>query len=104
MHPVLAPVQVFVFFISMLAFLSTESFTSAVTPQQARAANRPLPPGWTAGVMNHGSYYNWWTIDQRPALYWLSRSCLWASNIFLYGSLYWLLWLHWKSSSEQERK
>jgi hypothetical protein len=91
-HPVLSIAQVLAFLIALPAFFSTVSFFNAVTRSQARANNFPLPAGWTAGVMNHGSYYQWWTIHERPVLFGVSIFCLVASMLFIWGSLFWL-WL-----------
>gem|GEM_PF-5494288 len=66
------------------------SFLDAVTPEQANANNLPLPTGWTAGVMNHGSYYHWWTIQERPILFALSVFLLVSAMTFIYGSIYWV--------------
>ena len=89
-HPVLSVVQVIAFFIALPAFFSTVSFINAVTPEQARANNLPLPLGWSAGVMNHGSYYQWWTIQERPFLFGFSIFCLVMSLLFIFGSIFWL--------------
>jgi hypothetical protein len=96
-HPVLSAAQVVAFLIALPAFFSTVSFMDAVTPEQARADNLPLPPGWNAGVMNHGSYYHWWTIQDRPLLFGVSIFCLVTSMMFVFGSIFWLWKLHRKS-------
>jgi hypothetical protein len=90
-HRLLCAVQVFVLLICVPAFMSTVSFSDAVGPQEAVTKYRqPLPPGWTAGVMNHGQYYQWWTIREQPLLFALSASCLVGGVLFLWGSLAWL--------------
>jgi hypothetical protein len=96
-HPVLAAVQVIAFLIALPAFFSTVSFMDAVTPEQARADSLPMPSGWSAGVMNHGSYYQWWTIKDRPFLFGISAFCLVTSMMFVFGSIFWLWKLRRKS-------
>jgi len=92
-HPLLCATQAFVLLVCVPAFMSTVSFTDAVTPQEAIAKySQPLPPGWTAGVMNHGHYYQWWTIQEQPVLFTFSAFCLVGGVLFLCGSLAWLWW------------
>jgi hypothetical protein len=94
MRPALSIAQVLAFLIILPAFFSTESFVSAITPEQANAENMPLPSGWTAGVINHGSYYQWWTIQQRPFLFGLSLFFLVAGLLFIWVSIFWI----WKQN------
>jgi hypothetical protein len=89
-HPVLSATQVFASLVALPAFFSTVSFMNAVTPEQARADSQPLPPGWSSGVMNHGSYYHWWTIQEKPFLFGISIFCLAVSLLFIWGSIFWL--------------
>ncbi|MEQ8789693.1 MAG: hypothetical protein RIC55_25585 [Pirellulaceae bacterium] len=92
-HPILCAAQVLAFLIAFPAFFSTVSFSVALTPEQAIAKfDKPLPSGWTAGVMNHGKYYQWWTIRERPVLFALSAICLAGGVLFLWSSLGWLWW------------
>jgi hypothetical protein len=92
-HSLLYAAQAIAFLISLPAFVSAVNFIDAETPQQAIARNgKPLPPGWTAGVMNHGEYYRWWTIQERPVLFGLSALSLVAAILFLWSSLAWLWW------------
>jgi hypothetical protein len=93
-RPILSALQVLAFLIAFPAFFSMMSFIDAVTPEQAKADNLPLPPGWSAGVMNHGSHYRWWTIQERPVFFVLSVSFLVTSMLFIYGSVYWI----WRQS------
>jgi hypothetical protein len=98
-HPLLCVAQVLAFLIALPAFFSTMSFTSALTPEQAIAEyNKPLPLGWTAGVMNHGDYYRWWTIQQRPILFATSISFLVLGIVFIWGSLLWV----WKQGQRSQ--
>jgi hypothetical protein len=56
------------------------NFFVADTPAEALAKRGVrLPPGWEAGVMNHGSYFEWYTISGHPfgftgAVLWLAGS------------------------------
>jgi hypothetical protein len=96
-HPLLWVAQIIVFLISLPAFFSTVSFMDALTPEKAITEfNKPLPIGWSAGVMNHRDYYRWWTIQERPILFGVSVFVLAAGIIFIWGSLFWI----WK----QDRK
>jgi hypothetical protein len=91
MRPLLCAAQVLAFIIVLPAFFSTVSFTSALTPEQAiTECNKPLPSGWTAGVMNHGNYYRWWTIPERPILFGASLFLSVSGILFIWGSLYWV--------------
>jgi hypothetical protein len=94
-HSVLSVFQVVAFLVALPAFFSTMNFTCAVTPEQARADGLPLPSGWSAGVMNHGSYYHWWTIQERPFLFGVFIVCLVTSLLFIWGSIFWL----WKQNN-----
>jgi len=78
----------------MAAGIVTINFMVAVTPEEARAKNLPLPSGWTAGVWNHGSYYQWWTIQERPLLFGISVFYLFACVLFFWGRRFWLRRLH----------
>jgi hypothetical protein len=90
-HPLLCAIQVCVLLVCVPAFMSAVSFVDAVTPQEAIAKySQPLPSGWTAGVINHGHYYQWWTIQERPLLFAFSAFCLVAGVLFLWGSAAWL--------------
>jgi hypothetical protein len=51
------------------SFFSTMSFFAAETPEEARAQGMNLPSDWDAGVRNHGKYYRWWSISDRPFLF-----------------------------------
>lgn len=86
-HAVISGLQLLASLLAMASFFSTNNFLHAVTPEQARADGNPLPAGWTAGVMNHGSYYHWWTIQERPILFGVSATCLTLCVLFVYGSL-----------------
>jgi hypothetical protein len=89
-YPRLAVVQLLVLLlVGLPALFSTMSFVAAETPEQAVAHGTPLPEGWTAGVMNHGTWYRWWTIQENPALFGASVFLLVAGMFFLYSSLIW---------------
>ena len=71
-------------------FLSVVSFAVAVTPAEAvEKHSKPLPEGWTAGVMNHGKYYQWWPIGERPFLFTISWAGLIAVPLLLCGPTLW---------------
>jgi hypothetical protein len=63
-----------------VGFFWVMNFFVADTPSEALAKwQRSLPPGWEAGVMNHGEYFRWFTIEGHPllfvgALIWLGAS------------------------------
>ncbi len=53
--------------------VTTLSFVVAKTPQEAVLAGGPqMPSSWEVGVLNHGSYYEWYSISQHPFLFVLS--------------------------------
>src|SRR5438552_15713692 len=87
-RPFVSVAQVLAFLVALPAFFSTVSFTGALTPDQAVAKyEMALPSGWTAGVMNHGRYYRWWTIQEKPVLFAASVFCLAISMLFIWGSV-----------------
>jgi len=74
------------------SFFSVTSFWAALTPQEAIAKwKKPLPEGWSAGVMNHGEYSKWWTIRERPVLFAISLTGLVCSIGFLWFSMFWIV-------------
>jgi len=92
-HPALSIAQVLAFLIAVSGFFSTVSFSVALAPDQAMANfGKPLPLGWTAGVWNHGTYYQWWTIHERLFLFAVSLMCLAGGVLFLWVSIGWLRW------------
>ena len=91
--------MVFAFIIALPAFFTTVSFTAALTPDEAIERGKPLPPGWTAGVMNHGEYYRWWTIREKPLLFGISLFALVAGVLFLWGAIFWIWKKDWRSRS-----
>lgn len=59
--------------LSFASFFSVESFESAMTPQEAVSRGYPLMPShWEAGVLNHGEYYQWFTIENHQLFYYIS--------------------------------
>lgn len=93
-HCLLYIVQAIVFLIVMPAFVSIINFSEAVTPEQAVSKyGQSLPFGWSVGVMNHGDYFQWWTISERPIMFGFSMFFLVAGLLFLVGSI---VWLHFK--------
>jgi hypothetical protein len=56
----------------LLAFfgISVMSFFAAITPAQAEYSHQlKMPASWEAGVLDHGSYYQWITIAGHPLLF-----------------------------------
>ncbi|NLF32255.1 MAG: hypothetical protein GX591_15375 [Planctomycetes bacterium] len=51
---------------------------------------KPLPEGWTAGVMNHGDYYRWWPVSEQARLYAVSLAGLIVSLCTLCGIVFWI--------------
>lgn len=45
------------------------SFMSAEDVEYIARTGYEAPHGWPAGVMNHGKYYGWWRIEDRPVLF-----------------------------------
>jgi len=72
--------------VAYAAFFSIMSFYGALRPSEAiERWGKPLPEGWSAGVMNHGEYYRWWTIRDRPLLFtlsWVGLTCAGACLLF----------------------
>jgi hypothetical protein len=91
-HPILSVTQIVAFLVALPAFFATVSFLNALTPTEAvEKYAQPLPVGWAAGVMNHGQYYHWWTIQQRPFMFAASLLLLTAAVLFIWGSSF-CLW------------
>ena len=59
-------------FVGVPSFYAVVSFASAEPAGSIRARGNDIPSDWTAGVSNHGSYYRWWTIGERPIFFVLS--------------------------------
>jgi hypothetical protein len=65
---------------TFLGFFWVVNFCVADTPAEALAKRSiSLPTGWEAGVMNHGEYFEWYTISAHPfafagAVLWLAAS------------------------------
>lgn len=97
-HPALAAVLLVAFVVAIPSFFSTISFVAAVDPEQAIGDGRPLPPGWSAGVMNHGTYYRWWSIGERPVAFALSVSGLVTSMLLVWSSVVRLYWRELRNS------
>jgi len=69
-HPWVGLWTLFVWVCAMGAFFSSMSFLSAQTPAEVNSPGQEvMPPEWPAGVNNHGTYYHWWTIGQRPGFF-----------------------------------
>jgi hypothetical protein len=75
------------------AFFCFVSFTVAEPRSAILAGGGNIPDSWTAGVMNHGSYYKWWMPSDRP--FFFAISC--ATLFVCLGYLFW-------SSTRESRK
>lgn len=65
-------------------FFVIMSFANAVTPEQAALKDGPLMPStWEAGVMNHGEYYQWYTISKHPVFFGFCLSLFVGLYLFL---------------------
>ena len=82
-RPLLAALQIAAAVAMFPAFFCVVSFTAATPATQAASEGRPLPAGWTAGVMNHGEYYQWWLIRDRPVIFALAVFLLVSCLAFL---------------------
>ena len=88
-HPRLCLVQFFALLSVFPLFICTNNFMVAVTPEQAiKRFQQPLPPGWTAGVMNGGHYIKWWTIGKTDSFWSLGVQLRRSSGIFV--GFHWL--------------
>jgi hypothetical protein len=74
------------------SIIAVLSFLAAKTPEQAISAGHPpMPPTWEAGVLNHGSYYQWYTISAHPFLFALSvGSLIVSAGLVTYITRHWL--------------
>ena len=89
-RPVVLALSIVTFLAAYPCFFSVVSFAHALSPAEALAKwRKPLPVGWTAGVMNHGEYYRWWPVSERPVLFLVSLVGLIASLVWLWGVLLW---------------
>ncbi len=89
-RPVIVMVSIAAFIVMFLCFFSAMSFVNALSPEEALEKwNKPLPAGWTAGVMNHGEYYRWWRICERPVFFSVSLAGLIASVAWLWTVTLW---------------
>ena len=91
-RPWLSLGQILAAVISFPAFFSTVSFLVAITPEEALArGGATMPTHWEAGVMNHGEYYQWYTIGNHPFFFALSLTALVCSILFIWISVIYLL-------------
>src|SRR5688572_419352 len=67
------------FAVLLHCFVWFVNFVAAVTPH----ADGRIPAEWSGGVMNHGAYYRWYTIQDRPYFFAVSLVGLVASTAFL---------------------
>jgi hypothetical protein len=87
-HPVFSIAQLIAAVLVLPAFFCTVSFLAVDTAVEAARGGKPLPGGWSAGVMSHGTYYRWWTIAERPIFFGLSVAVLATTLIMFYSTLY----------------
>jgi hypothetical protein len=87
-HPVFSIAQLIAAVLVLPAFFCTVSFLAADTAVEVARGGKPLPGGWSAGVMSHGTYYRWWTIAERPIFFGLSVAVLATTLIMFYSTLY----------------
>lgn len=87
LHPLLAMFQIAASLAAFPAFFCVVYFLAAISPEQAAKSGRPLPPGWGAGVMNHGKYSHWWLIADRPVLFSFALVSLACCLTFLWWSV-----------------
>jgi hypothetical protein len=79
-HPITWVLLVVAVLSTFVGFFCTVNFCVADTPAEALAKRDiSLPAGWEAGVMNHGEYFEWYTISAHPfafagAVSWLAAS------------------------------
>lgn len=71
-HPIKIILLGLLYLATLLAWFSVVSFHSAKTAEEVISNGDSLPEGWSAGVMDHGKYYRWWTIREQPVLYGIS--------------------------------
>ena len=91
-HPILSCVQALAVVVWMSGFFITNNFIVAVTPAEAVADGKPLPPGWSAGVMNHGEYFRWWTIRDNPLLF--------GAGVAIFPTVVLVMYLIWKKKRQ----
>ena len=85
---------------TMAAFFCVVSFVVAVTPAEAASKGGPsMPLEWEAGVLNHGEYYEWYTISRHPVAFGLSVAALVASSVC--ETIFFLKWRRAKAASER---
>jgi small-conductance mechanosensitive channel len=77
---------VFAMWIFTLAgFFSVVSFLNADLPREIPvSASVEVPRSWPAAVRNHGHYYLWWTVSQRPLMFAFSVAFLLYGPMTLY--------------------
>jgi hypothetical protein len=79
-HPVVWLLLAVAVLSTFVGFFWVMNFLVADTPAEALAKwSISLPPNWEAGVMNHGKYFEWYTISAHPfafvgAVFWLAAS------------------------------
>lgn len=61
------------------SFFVVISFLAAERPSEIESREKLIPDTWSAGVPNHGSYYEWYTIEEAPILFALGIFGLFSS-------------------------
>lgn len=75
--------QIIAVIIMFPAFFATVSFFVAEPRDQIIKKGYSIPNGWEAGVMNHGEYYEWYSMAEHPYYFMLSIGTLIAVWFFL---------------------
>ena len=102
-HPWRFVRDVVAFAIAVPCFFCVVSFFAALTPEEAIAKyGQPLPPGWTVGVMNHGQYYQWYLIGERPWLFAVTFAYLTSWGLIGMASGVRKLWQRWSGNRPVE--
>jgi len=61
------------------------NFLVAETPAEAmRLGDPPIPSTWEAGVMNHGQYIRWFSIEAHPLIFWSLVGLLFTNFFLIY--------------------
>jgi len=88
-RPLRSALQVLAGVLHLAAGISLINFAVAYTPDEAKLVGHTFPPDWSAGVMNHGTFYRWYTVNDAPVLFGFSVIVLiLAIGSFIYWTMF----------------
>jgi hypothetical protein len=77
-------IRIFIVCLLGCSIIATLGFLFAETPEEAAKKGWAyMPQTWEAGVFNHGSYIQWFSLSKHPFLFALSIACIAISGFII---------------------